>query len=200
MKINDETRALRQKLQEEVKPRKAKKVAQKGKKRKRADEKPEALFHLEIPRPLRKKLLKDKTMIEEKALVPLPRDPCVGAILDNYTRLLHPHAAGSGVFDEVVEGIRAYFDAVAYTRLLYLAEKAQASEMLKKNKNVSPSLIYGPEHLLRLFVKFPEFLGTLEMEDDAKIILREKLENFLQYLVDNKKTLFLREYQTAANK
>ena len=44
---------------------------------------------------------------------------------------------------------------------------------------VPPSLIYGPQHLLRLFVKLPEILGRMKRlrDDEARL---NRLQKFFQ--------------------
>lgn len=51
-----------------------------------------------------------------------------------------------------MKGIRCYFDKALPMVLLYKKERKQYSEAVVDN--VSPSTIYGAEHLLRLFGMF----------------------------------------------
>ena len=53
---------------------------------------------------------------------------------------------------EILKGIRCYFDKALPMMLLYKRERQQHSEAIVDN--VSPSTIYGAEHLLRLFGMF----------------------------------------------
>ena len=50
---------------------------------------------------------------------------------------------------EIVKGLRCYFDRALPVILLYHKERHQYREAV--TDNVSPSTIYGAEHLLRLF-------------------------------------------------
>lgn len=50
---------------------------------------------------------------------------------------------------EVLKGIRCYFDKALPVMLLYKKERKQYEEAVIDD--VSPSIIYGGEHLLRLF-------------------------------------------------
>lgn len=50
---------------------------------------------------------------------------------------------------EILKGLRCYFDRALPIILLYNKERKQYQELVKDN--VSPSTIYGAEHLLRLF-------------------------------------------------
>lgn len=50
---------------------------------------------------------------------------------------------------EIVDGLRCYFDKALPAMLLYKEERQQYKEVVADN--VSPSGVYGAEHLLRLF-------------------------------------------------
>lgn len=53
---------------------------------------------------------------------------------------------------EILKGIRCYFDKALPVMLLYKKERQQYHDLVVDN--VSPSTIYGAEHLLRLFGKY----------------------------------------------
>lgn len=54
-----------------------------------------------------------------------------------------------GSVGEILNGLRSYFDKALPAMLLYKNERHQYEEMV--SDNVTPSAIYGAEHLLRLF-------------------------------------------------
>jgi len=149
--------------------------------------------------PLRKKLIKDQKMIKEKSLVPLPRQPTVVDILKGFCEEFKPpeHAGPEIYFDEVIEGVRLYFDKALGTILLYRFERVQYTESLKKQKGKAVSEIYGAEHLLRLFVKLPLLLSDTDMQPEAQALIKQRLEDLLSYLVTNKKTFFVSKYESA---
>lgn len=62
---------------------------------------------------------------------------------------------------EVLNGLRGYFDRALPSILLYKKERQQYREAI--TDNISPSSIYGAEHLLRLFGKCIVFCFTEEM-------------------------------------
>lgn len=50
---------------------------------------------------------------------------------------------------EILKGLRSYFDKALPVILLYKKERQQYHDVVLDN--ISPSTIYGAEHLLRLF-------------------------------------------------
>lgn len=53
-----------------------------------------------------------------------------------------------------------------------------------------PSLLYGPQHLLRMFVKLPEVLSRMDMEDNKLGVLLKLTSHFLIYLSEHLAELF----------
>uniref|UniRef100_A0A453ACR1 MRG domain-containing protein n=1 Tax=Aegilops tauschii subsp. strangulata TaxID=200361 RepID=A0A453ACR1_AEGTS len=83
-------------------------------------------------------------------LVKLPRSPTVDGILTKY--LEYRVKKDNKISDscaEVTKGLRCYFDKALPAMLLYKKEQKQYKEEIKGD--VSPSTVYGAEHLLRLF-------------------------------------------------
>ncbi|XP_066947808.1 MSL complex subunit 3 isoform X3 [Macrobrachium rosenbergii] len=53
-----------------------------------------------------------------------------------------------------------------------------------------PSLLYGPLHLIRLFVKLPEILYRMNLPEIKKKIILKHLELFLEYVSNHSEDLF----------
>lgn len=90
-------------------------------------------------------------------VVPLPRDITVADVLEAYQEAAPPRASGSAeadIFDEVISGIKLYFDRALGNILLYRFERQQYLNIKKKYPDFPMSQIYGSEHLLRLFGKY----------------------------------------------
>jgi len=94
---------------------------------------------------------------------------------------------------EILNGLRCYFEKALPVILLYKKERQQYNEAVTDN-NVSPSSIYGAEHLLRLFVKLPGLLAYVNIEEETLISLQQKLLEFLKFLQKNQGTFFLSAY------
>ncbi|XP_027075564.1 protein MRG1 [Coffea eugenioides] len=179
-----------------------KNTASKGKKRK-ADSGPEKenvsaekLIKIQIPSTLKKQLVDDWELVtQQNKLVKLPRSPTIDDILTKY---LDYRSKKDGMMTdsvgEILNGLRCYFDKALRVMLLYKKERQQYDEAI--SDNVSPSSVYGAEHLLRLFVKLPELLAYVKIEEETQIQLQQKLLDFLKFLQKNQGTFFLSAYDS----
>lgn len=108
-----------------------------------------------VPDQLKALLVDDWEFVtKEHQVVPLPRDITVSDVLDAYHEAAPRRPVGSAeadIFDEVISGIKLYFDRALGNILLYRFERQQYLEVKKRYPDVPMSQIYGPEHLLRLF-------------------------------------------------
>ena len=110
---------------------------------------------LPIPDLLKALLVDDWEYItKNQQLVPLPRNPSVVQILQNYREACPKKREGSAesdIFDEVISGLKLYFDRSLGNILLYRFERQQLLDIKKEWPDKEASEIYGAEHLLRLF-------------------------------------------------
>ncbi|KAI4968592.1 hypothetical protein ZWY2020_045922 [Hordeum vulgare] len=154
----------------------------------------ESLLMSQFPVTLKKQLVDDWEFVTQLGkLVKLPRSPTVDEILTKY--LEHRVKKDNKISDscaEVTKGLRCYFDKALPAMLLYKKEQKQYKEEIKGD--VSPSAVYGAEHLLRLFVKLPELLSSVNMEEDALNKLQQKLLDILKFLQKNQVHFFLSAY------
>ena len=74
--------------------------------------------------------------------------------------------------------------------LLYAEERSQADTFIADG--VLPSSVYGAEHLLRLFVKLPEYLPVVGMTEDQFKLLQGKLHEILDWLKERMPEYFSR--------
>uniref|UniRef100_A0A0A0KGE5 Chromo domain-containing protein n=1 Tax=Cucumis sativus TaxID=3659 RepID=A0A0A0KGE5_CUCSA len=175
-------------------------AAPKGKKRKndsgtKDNQSVEKVIKIQIPSTLRKQLVDDWEFVtQQDKLVKLPRSPTVDDILTKY--LEYRSKRDGTITDslgEVLKGIRCYFDKALPVLLLYNKERDQYHKLVVDD--VSPSTVYGAEHLLRLFVKLPELLAYVNIEDETQIRLHQKLLDFLKFLQKNQSTFFVSAYE-----
>ncbi|KAF9364352.1 MAG: MRG-domain-containing protein [Benniella sp.] len=153
-----------------------------------------------IPDSLKAQLVDEwENITKNQQLVPLPRTPNVVQILDMYKESKKDKKAKNDeIFQEVLAGIKTYFDKCLGNMLLYRFERQQYVDIRKKNVGKEDSEIYGAEHLLRLFVQFPMLIAHTQMDQDSINALRENLVDMLKWMQKNHKELLLSEYENAS--
>ncbi|KAH8503308.1 hypothetical protein H0E87_014547 [Populus deltoides] len=111
----------------------------------------EKLVKIQIPSTLKKQLVDDWEFVtQQDKFVKLPRSPNVDDILTKYLEYMSKKDGMiTDSIGEILKGIRCYFDKALPVMLLYKKERQQYHDTVKID--VSPSTIYGAEHLLRLF-------------------------------------------------
>ncbi|XP_052188927.1 protein MRG1-like isoform X1 [Diospyros lotus] len=152
-------------------------------------------INIHIPSKLKKQLVDDcESVTNLGKLVKLPRSPNVSDILKKYLdyKLKNDGMVADSV-KEIMNGLNCYFDKALPAMLLYNCEREQYQTIAD---NVSPSTVYGAEHLLRLFVKLPDILHHANIEEETLKELQEKLVDFLKFLQKNRSAFFLSAYQT----
>ncbi|CAA7035860.1 unnamed protein product [Microthlaspi erraticum] len=171
--------------------------AAKGKKRKNesGNEKDnpsaEKLVKIQIPATLKKQLIDDwECIMENDKVLKLPRSPNVDEILSKYLELkTNKDGLISDSVGEILKGIRCYFDKALPVMLLYKKERRQYEEAVVDD--ISPSTVYGAEHLLRLFVKLPELFAYVNMEEETWSHMQQTLLDFLKFIQKNQSTFLL---------
>ncbi|GAB4852259.1 hypothetical protein Ancab_016451 [Ancistrocladus abbreviatus] len=156
----------------------------------------EKLVNISIPPALKKQLVDDFEFINQLGkLVKLPRTPSVDDILRKYMdyRKKKDNEISASV-EEMLNGLRVYFDKALPMMLLYNGERQQYQEAT--SENAYPSAIYGAEHLLRLFVKLPALLYELNIEGEVLTELQQKLHDFVKFLKKKQSDFFLSTYHT----
>ncbi|CAH2076266.1 unnamed protein product [Thlaspi arvense] len=180
----------------------------------------EKLVKIQIPATLKNQLTDDWDNITQKdkveidrviyhiglkeishLVVKLPRIPNVDEILTKYLEL---RIKKDGInqmkqicvlyritdtVGEILKGIRCYFDKALPMMLLYDKERRQYEEAIADD--ISPSTVYGAEHLLRLFVKLPELFSRVNMEEETWTRLHHTLLDFLKFLQKNQSTFMV---------
>ncbi|CZS87985.1 hypothetical protein WAI453_000374 [Rhynchosporium graminicola] len=148
-----------------------------------------------------------ENVTKNQQLVPLPAAYSVNKILDDYldfeTSKRQTGSATADILDEVVAGLREYFEKTLGRILLYRFERSQYIEVRDGfNKSTgelagkSVSDTYGAEHLCRLIVTLPELIAQTNMDTQSANRLREELTKFTIWIGRNVSKYFVSEYET----
>ncbi|CAG8954056.1 hypothetical protein HYFRA_00009157 [Hymenoscyphus fraxineus] len=148
-----------------------------------------------------------ENVTKNSQLIPLPRASPVSTILADYIDCEMPRRqAGSpqaDILDEVVAGLKEYFEKSLGRLLLYKFERHQYVEIRSawENKDSElygkgPAETYGAEHLCRLIVTLPELIAQTNMDVQSVNRLREELTKLTMWLGRNAEKYFCKEYET----
>ncbi|KAI9888665.1 MAG: Esa1p-associated factor [Vezdaea aestivalis] len=166
-------------------------------------------IHIHVPDHLKALLVDDwENVTKNLQLAPLPSKTPVSMILRDYfqdeQRKRRPGSPEAEILEEVVDGIKEYFELALGRILLYRFEREQYAELRKtwmssKGENASKTVgdIYGAEHLLRLFVNFPELIAQTNMDSQSVNKLKGELTIMTQWIATNWKKYLSQEYETA---
>ncbi|KAG0165327.1 Esa1p-associated factor [Apophysomyces sp. BC1034] len=159
-------------------------------------------IRVDIPDTLKGQLVDDwENVTKNQQLISLPRDPNVSEILARYKRFKKEKKSSREVdedlLEEVLHGVRIYFNKALGTMLLYRFERHQYADIRKQYPEREMVDIYGAEHLLRLFVQMPSLIAHTDMDSDAVGVLTDHLTDILKYMQKTQKNIFLNEYENA---
>ncbi|XP_014291971.1 mortality factor 4-like protein 1 [Halyomorpha halys] len=157
---------------------------------------------IKLPDELKPILVDDWEYIsKQRRLVKIPSKHTVQSILDDYSRqrvpLKQPIVNKEEARLEVTDGIREYFNAMLGTQLLYKTERKQFNEVTKEHPDSPASELYGPIHLLRLFVKIGCALAYTRLDERTVQLLVLHLHDFLKFFHKNIGTYFSPQDYTA---
>uniref|UniRef100_A0A8B9T2T1 Mortality factor 4-like protein 1 n=1 Tax=Anas platyrhynchos TaxID=8839 RepID=A0A8B9T2T1_ANAPL len=157
----------------------------------------------ETPQPPRKKRARVDPTVESATcicsilflsqLFYLPAKKNVDSILEDYANYKKSRGNTDNkeyAVNEVVAGIKEYFNVMLGTQLLYKFERPQYAEILADHPDAPMSQVYGAPHLLRLFVRIGAMLAYTPLDEKSLALLLNYLHDFLKYLAKNSSALF----------
>ena len=177
-------------------------------------------IRLLIPDRLKAILVDDwENVTKNLQLVRLPSPHPVNHILSAYLAEELPRrvtgSAEADILEEVVQGIREYFDKCLGRILLYRFERDQYFEVRRMwetatavapkgtgavetpGKITGPGDVYGAEHLCRLFVSLPELVAQTNMDQQSVNRLKEELGRLTQWVGRGSEKWFTGGYEEA---
>ncbi|KAK3650344.1 Esa1p-associated factor [Elasticomyces elasticus] len=159
-----------------------------------------------MPDALKSILVDDwEKVTKEQKLAPVPATVPASLFLDSYQDQeryqRRPNSADADILEEVVAGVKEYFNKSLGRILLYRFERQQFYEMHKlveagHGEHAGKALadVYGCEHLLRLFVSMPDLIAHTNMDAQSVSKLREELMKMTSYMARNVDRYLSNEY------
>ncbi|KAI0665480.1 MRG-domain-containing protein [Trametes maxima] len=169
---------------------------------------------LAVPEMLKVLLVDDwEAVTKNNQLVGLPRKPNVTELLQDFGQHVLSQGSATQLKDPkvllptIIAGLQTYFDRALGANLLYRFERPQYAEVRKRyvtgptvqvGQEREMSAIYGAEHFLRMLVSLPQMVGSSSMDGESVGLLREYVNELLQWLVKEKDRVFAAEYESAS--
>ncbi|CAD6442406.1 ab195c7c-2234-4736-8338-d27a1946a31c [Sclerotinia trifoliorum] len=163
-------------------------------------------INLVIPDHIKAILVDDwENVTKNQQLVPLPHKKPVDQILNDWLEFEKPKrpvgSAQADILEEIVAGLKEYFERCLGRILLYRFERQQYTDFRQlwdsdECPQTCASDTYGAEHLCRLLVTLPELIAQTNMDLQSVNRLREELSKLTNWIGKNSKDYFVNEYET----
>ncbi|TBU44924.1 MRG-domain-containing protein [Dichomitus squalens] len=169
---------------------------------------------LNVPEQLKVLLVDDwEAVTKNNQLVGLPRKPNVLELLEEFKQHVLSQGTSAQLKDPkvllptIIAGLQTYFDRALGANLLYRFERPQYAEIRKKyvtgptvqiGQEKEMSAIYGAEHFLRMLVSLPQMVASSSMDGESVALLRDYVNELLQWMVKERHRIFVPEYESAS--
>ncbi|KAI6657701.1 Male-specific lethal 3-like [Oopsacas minuta] len=204
----------------------------------KASQMPEHII-FNLPAALKAVLMEDMNQYQLGLQLRLPRSPNVREILLLYLQQkIQDSPEQEGIYGEIVDGIKIYFDFLVGDQLLYESELPQFKRFFPQSRNkplliacspdyvkyapitkiecvvnkdrptnstsqgiflkppaskpqkdkdshMLPSQVYGVEHLARLFVHLPDFMGKADIPRKHNLLISSHLQDLIDNITSN---------------
>ncbi|CAM9432310.1 unnamed protein product [Ectocarpus fasciculatus] len=199
-KVNAAKRKEDQKVKEQIKKEDQKiKRARVDVKKDTEDDSGVTEVKVAMPFTLKKQLVTDWEHVtqEPRRLVKLPRELTAANVMAQYmeSKANRGTPQQTARAQELMDGVRIYFDKALPLILLYRQERTQYDITVQKLPGKSPSEIYGAEHLLRVFVRLPQLLAQSALTPPEVTQVQKLLADFLRFMQKNHASFFVQEYE-----
>lgn len=159
------------------------------------------LSKLALPYALKRHLVDEWSLItaEPKRLIALPREYTVERIFADYMAFKATKCREEELsdFKDVADGLVVWFDRALPMTLLYRQERAQYDQKMQESedKELTPSKVYGGEHLARMFVRMAALMRGIYVKQEDVDSFYEKIADFLKFFAkkDNVSKYFVLE-------
>lgn len=158
---------------------------------------------VKLPDELKPALVDDWDLINrQRKLAVIPARVTVHTILQDYVKAKQNTKSNTpnkqSAVQEVVAGLREYFNVMLGTQLLYKFERPQYADLLTEHKDKQMSDIYGFIHLIRLFVRLGQMLAYTQLDEKSVALLNFHLQDFLRFMVKHMETYYnIQDYGVA---
>ncbi|CAB4469405.1 unnamed protein product [Rhizophagus irregularis] len=99
--------------------------------------------------------------------------------------------------DDDVEDFKEFFNEALPIYLLYRFERQQFVEMTEKYPELPYSSIYGAEHLMRLIVKIPDLVFSVQMKEEKAEEIQTLVREIAEFMQLKCKNYYATQYEPA---
>lgn len=147
-------------------------------------------FKVSLPIYLKAILVDDwENITRNNQLISLPHRISISQVLMDYQSSINDNKE-LVIAKEICYNIKEYFNLALGKLLLYTFERFQYKQILTQYPNMKMVDIYGPQHLLRLFVKFPSLFVSISESKESIKVLELYFDKMVEFISECSTELF----------